>query len=171
MEWLTVGKIANTHGLRGEVKVLASTDFPEVRFKKGNTLFVEFEGKKLPLEIVHYRPHKQFHLLTFKDHLNINFVEKYKGCTLWTHAEEVHELGENEYYYHEIIGCDVVVDGEVIGTVEDIFETGANDVWVIKRPNRPDALIPYIESVVREIDVTNKRVVITPIPGMIDDED
>ncbi|WP_074037267.1 ribosome maturation factor RimM [Exiguobacterium profundum] len=172
MDWLYVGKIANTHGLKGEVKILAATDFPEKRFKKGNTLFLDVDGTKQEMTITTYRPHKQFHLVTFKGFDNINLIEKYKGLKLYVHAEHVHDLDEHEFYYHEIIGCEAVVDGEVIGVVDDIFETnGANDVWVIKRPGKSDALIPYIESVVQEIDVDSKRVVITPIPGMIDDED
>ncbi|WP_214783800.1 ribosome maturation factor RimM [Exiguobacterium sp. s183] len=171
MDWLYVGKIANTHGLKGEVKILAATDFPEERFKKGNTLFLDVDGRKQEMTITTYRPHKQFHLVTFKGFENINLIEKYKGLKLYVHAEHVHNLSENEYYYHEIIGCEAIVDGESIGVIDDIFETGANDVWVIKRPGKSDALIPYIESVVKEIDVEEKRVVITPIPGMIDDED
>ncbi|MCA0979951.1 ribosome maturation factor RimM [Exiguobacterium aestuarii] len=171
MDWLYVGKIANTHGLKGEVKILAATDFPEERFKKGNTLFLDVDGTKQEMTITTYRPHKQFHLVTFKGFENINLIEKYKGLKLYVHAEHVHNLSENEYYYHEIIGCEAIVDGESIGVIDDIFETGANDVWVIKRPGKSDALIPYIESVVKEIDVESKRVVITPIPGMIDDED
>ena len=172
MDWLNVGKIANTHGLKGELKVLATTDFPEERFKVGETLYLDVDGKKRPLEVTTYRPHKQFHLVTFKGFDNINLVEKYKGMSLYVHADNIHELPEHEFYYHEIIGCEAIVDGEVIGVVADIFETnGANDVWVIKRPGKSDALIPYIESVVKEIDVEAKRVVITPIAGMIDDED
>lgn len=171
MDWLYVGKIANTHGLKGEVKILAATDFPEERFKKGNTLFLDVDGTKQGMTITTYRPHKQFHLVTFKGFENINLIEKYKGLKLYVHAEHVHDLSENEYYYHEIIGCEAIVDGESIGVIDDIFETGANDVWVIKRQGKSDALIPYIESVVKEIDVEAKRVVITPIPGMIDDED
>lgn len=171
MEWLYVGKIANTHGLKGELKLLAATDFPAERFKKGETLYLDIDGKKVPFEVTTYRPHKQFHLVTFKGFENINLIEKYKGLKLYVHAEHVHDLSENEYYYHEIIGCEAIVDGESIGVIDDIFETGANDVWVIKRPGKSDALIPYIESVVKEIDVEAKRVVITPIPGMIDDED
>lgn len=172
MEWLNVGKIANTHGLKGELKLLATTDFPEERFKVGETLYLDVDGKKLPLEVTTYRPHKQFHLVTFKGLDHINLVEKYKGLSLFVHADAIHELPEHEFYYHEIIGCEAVVDGDVIGVVDDIFETnGANDVWVIKRPGKTDVLIPYIESVVSEIDVDAKRVIITPIPGMIDDED
>ena len=66
MDWLYVGKIANTHGLKGEVKILAATDFPEERFKKGNTLFLDVDGTKQEMTITTYRPHKQFHLVTFK---------------------------------------------------------------------------------------------------------
>ncbi|VWX37389.1 MULTISPECIES: ribosome maturation factor RimM [Exiguobacterium] len=168
MQWLEVAKIANTHGLKGELKLLASTDFPEERFKVGNDVFLETEGTYVPLTVSSYRKHKQFVMVTFKGMHHINDVEKYKGMKLFVQPEVLQELGENEYYYHEIIGCDVYDGDEKIGVVSEILETGANDVWTIKRPGKKDVLIPYIEQVVASIDVQEKRIQITPLPGLIE---
>lgn len=168
MQWLEVAKIANTHGLKGELKLLASTDFPEERFKVGNDVFLETEGTYVPLTVSSYRKHKQFVMVTFKGMHHINDVEKYKGMKLFVQPEVLQELGENEYYYREIIGCDVYDGDEKIGVVSEILETGANDVWTIKRPGKKDVLIPYIEQVVASIDVQEKRIQITPLPGLIE---
>jgi len=168
MEWLEVAKIANTHGLKGELKLLASTDFPEERFKVGNEVFIGTETEKLPVTISGHRKHKQFHMVTLKGMHHINDVEKYKGLKLYVHPEELQELAEHEFYYHEIIGCEVY-DGEaLIGVVSEILETGANDVWTIKRQGKRDVLIPYIEQVVASVDVKAKRIQITPLPGLIE---
>lgn len=168
MQWLEVAKIANTHGLKGELKLLASTDFPEERFKVGNDVFLETEGTYVPLTVSSYRKHKQFVMVTFKGMHHINDVEKYKGLKLFVQPEVLQELAENEYYYHEIIGCDVYDGDAKIGVISEILETGANDVWTIKRPGKKDVLIPYIEQVVASIDVAQKRIQITPLPGLIE---
>lgn len=168
MEWLEIAKIANTHGLKGELKLLASTDFPEERFKVGNEVYLESNGTYTPFTIGSYRKHKQFIMVTFKGMHHINDVEKYKGLKLYVQPEALQELGEHEYYYHEIIGCTVFDGEDKIGVVSEILETGANDVWTIKRPGKKDVLIPYIEQVVASIDVQEKRIQITPLPGLIE---
>ncbi len=157
--------------LKGEVKIMAATDFPKNDLKKGTRCSSTSMAKKEEMTITTYRPHKQFHLVTFKGFDNINLIEKYKGHKLYVHAEHVHDLDEHEFYYHEIIGCEAVVDGEVIGVVDDIFETNGRTTSGSSNVREIDALIPYIESVVQSIDLDAKRVVITPIPGMIEDED
>ncbi len=96
-------------------------------------------------------------------------MEKYKGSTLKVHEEQLGALQENEYYYHEIIGCKVQAeDGEEIGQIGEILSTGANDVWIVKRKGKKDALIPYIESVVLRVDVENKEVMIRPMEGLLE---
>ena len=77
-------------------------------------------------------------------------------------------IHKNEFYYFEIIGCQVVTtDGETIGEISEILETGANDVWVIKRPGQKDALIPYIEDVVKEVNIETKEVTIQVLEGLL----
>lgn len=168
MDFLQVGKIVNTHALQGEVKVVSNSDFKEERFKKGSQLYIDFNGEYIEVVVATHREHKGADLLKFK-HLNsINDVEKYKGCALLVSGEDLEELEENEFYYFEIIGCTVKsTEGEEIGKITEILETGANDVWVVKRPNQKDALIPYIEDVVKFVDIDAKEVIIEVLEGLL----
>ena len=175
-QYYLVGKIVNTQALRGEVRVMATTDFPEERFKIGATLAI-FNGDKLVeiVEVDGHRLHKNFNLLHFKGKDNINDVEKFKGFDLKVAGteREADELDENEFYYDDIIGLEVYTTDEIyLGKVREITSLLSNDVWAIHRPNKgKDILIPYIEDIVLEIDLDNNRVVIDPMDGLIDDVD
>lgn len=172
-EYLNVGKIVNTHGIRGEVRVISQTDFPEERYQKGAKL-VLFREHKAPLEltVAGHRKHKNFDLLTFEGYPNINDVEPFRDGILKVSKEDLVDLEENEFYYHEIIGLTVIEeDGRVIGKVKEILSPGANDVWVVQRKGQKDALIPYIESVVKKIDLENEVVTVEIPEGLLDDAD
>lgn len=171
-EYLNVGKIVNTHGIRGEVRVISQTDFPEERYRKGAKLTL-FRDQKEPLEltVTSHRTHKNFNLLTFEGYPNINDVEVFRGGVLKVPKTELASLEENEFYYHEIIGLTVYdQEGKEIGKIKEILSPGANDVWVIQRKGQKDALIPYIESVVKEIDLENQTVQAEIPEGLLDDE-
>ncbi|WP_077326151.1 ribosome maturation factor RimM [Virgibacillus siamensis] len=163
------GKIINTHGVKGEVKVLRITDFEE-RFMPGNHLYLEQDGEQLlKLEIASHRIHKGYDLICFKGYDNINYVEHFKGCYLKITEEQLTELDANEFYYHEIIGCTVFTRaGEKIGVIREILSPGANDVWVVKKEKGKDVLVPYIEDVVKHVDIEAKKVVIQPMEGLLD---
>ncbi|AEH48610.1 ribosome maturation factor RimM [Parageobacillus thermoglucosidasius] len=170
-KWFNVGKIVNTHGIRGEVRVISRTDFPEERYKKGNTLYIFMEKSQEPIEVIvkSHRVHKSFDLLSFEGYDNINLVEKFKGAMLKVPESQLGELNEGEYYFHEIIGCTVVTEeGETVGTVSEILTPGANDVWVVKRNNGKEALIPYIEDIVKNVDVEAKIITIRPMEGLLE---
>lgn len=175
-QYYLVGKIVNTQALRGEVRVMATTDFPEERFKIGAILAI-FNGNKLveTVEVDGHRLHKNFNLLHFKGKDNINDVEKFKGFDLKVAGteREADELDENEFYYDDIIGLEVYTTDEIyLGKVREITSLPSNDVWAIQRPNKgKDILIPYIEDIVLEIDLDDNRVVIDPMDGLIDDVD
>ncbi|MGM0167126.1 16S rRNA processing protein RimM [Enterococcus sp. AZ135] len=166
-----VGKIVNTHGLRGEVRVISTTDFTEERYQVGEKLFL-FRDKQdvLSLTIASYRRHKNFDLLSFEGYENINLVEPFRDGILKISEKQLGELDEHEYYYHEIIGLTVVdEEDKEIGKITEILSPGANDVWVVKRKGQKDALIPYIKSVVKDIDLT-EGIVHAEIPeGLLDD--
>lgn len=137
MEWFNVGRIVNTHGIRGEVRVLSTTDFEEERFAVGIKLAAFKKDDKKPtwVTIESVRRHKNFILLTFEGMNNINLVEPFKEGMLKITKDQMTDdlLEENEYFFHEIIGCTIVSEeGETIGAVTDILQTGANDVWVVK---------------------------------------
>lgn len=171
-----VGKIVNTQALRGEVRVMATTDFPEERFKIGSNLAI-FNGDKLVemVEVDGHRLHKNFNLLHFKGKDNINDVEKFKGFDLKVAGaeREADQLDENEFYYDDIIGLEVYTTGDdYLGKVREITSLPSNDVWAIRRPNKgKDILIPYIADIVVDIDLDTNRVVIEPMDGLIDDAD
>ncbi|WP_040228096.1 ribosome maturation factor RimM [Bhargavaea cecembensis] len=170
MNWYNVGKIVNTHGIRGEVRVISRTDFPEERYAEGNRLGLFMPGSSKPviLTVASHRVHKNFDLLSFEGHPNINDVEKYRDGILKVSEEDLGELEEGEYYYHEIVGCTVFAeDGREIGEVTEVISTGANDVWAVKDSAGKMHYIPFIDDVVLEVAPEEKRIVIDPIEGLL----
>ncbi|PAK64412.1 ribosome maturation factor RimM [Staphylococcus caprae] len=163
-----VGQIVNTHGIKGEVKVKSNSDFTATRFQPGENLIVKHNNNDIQYTIASYRIHKGFHMLKFEGINNINDIEHLKGDYLYQERDHENiELDEHEYYYSDIIGCTVFDDNNTpIGRVINIFETGANDVWVVKGDK--EYLIPYIEDVVKDIDVEGKSIRITPMEGLLD---
>lgn len=164
-----IGKIINTHGIRGEVKVKQITDFIE-RFSVGATIYaVDPAGEVTPLEVASFRQHKNHILLRFTGFSTLESVESFRGSDLKIKHEQLTELEADEYYYHEIIGCTVkTTEGEKIGKVDAILSPGANDVWVVKNTVGKEYLIPYIADVVKHVDVENKQVIIELMEGLLD---
>jgi 16S rRNA processing protein RimM len=171
-EYLNVGKIVNTHGIRGEVRVISQTDFALERYQPGKMLMLFRENQApLTLTIDTYRRHKNFDLLSFEGYPSINQVESFRDGILKVAKEDRVELAENEFYYYEIIGAEVVTEeGKVIGKVKEILSPGANDVWVVQRKGKKDALLPYIDSVIKEVDVTAQKIIVEIPEGLLDDE-
>lgn len=169
MTYYNVGKLVNTHGLKGEVRIISITDFANERYQKGQTLALLKDGQWLKDVVVgSHRKHKNFDIITFENHPSINDVEKYKGCMLAIDEQYLTDLEEDTYYYHEIIGLEVFVGDEFVGKVKEILELGSNDVWVVQRQKQKDALIPFINDVVLSVDIENKRVQVAPVEGLLD---
>ncbi|MDX8046915.1 ribosome maturation factor RimM [Gracilibacillus sp. S3-1-1] len=169
MDYLKVGKIVNTHGIKGEIKVVRITDFEE-RFEVGATLWIKEKHKPelKQVTIDGHRVHKNFDLLHLEGYDNINDVEHFKESFLVVKIEDTVDLDDNEFYYHEIIGCQVeTMEGELIGKVTEILSPGANDVWVVKQKGK-EILIPYIEDVVKVVDMEEQRIKIEPMEGLLD---
>ena len=167
---LKVGKIVNTHSLKGEVKVISSTDFEEQCFEKGTELLIT-RGNQVVKEVTveSYRTHKNNLLVKFVGIDSIEEAEKLKNLQIKIDSDNIGELEENEFYFHEIIGCEVFDEnGKSLGEISEILTPGANDVWVIKSQNGKEILIPYIEDVVKKIDVENKKIDIEVMEGLID---
>jgi len=170
MNWYNVGKIVNTHGIKGEVRVISSTDFPEERYAVGNKLSLFKEGSNSPtvLTVASHRQHKNFDLLTFEGFLTLEMVEGFRDGILKVSDNQLSELEGHEYYFHEIIGCTVYSEtGEEIGVITDILQTGANDVWTVKPAKGRDHYIPYIEDVVKEINIDEKKITIEVLDGLL----
>ena len=169
VDYLKVGTIVNTHALQGELRIFSESHFKDERFKAGSELFIDFNGAMVAVKIKSHRPNKTVELVKFEGMNHINDVEKYKGCDLLVDASKLGELTENEFYFHEIMDCLVkTVDGEELGVIVDILQPGANDVWVVKRTGeKKEILIPYIEDVVKNVDITNKTVLVELLEGLI----
>ena len=172
MNYFNVGKIVNTQGLQGEMRVLSVTDFAEERFKKGNklALFDKKDQFVMDVEIASHRKAKNFDIIKFKGMYHINDIEKYRDFSLKVAEENLTDLEDGEFYYHEIIGLEVYENDVLLGTIKEILQPGANDVWVVKRKGKRDLLLPYIPPVVLGIDIEQGRVDVE-IPEGLDDED
>ena len=150
---LQVGVITTTHGVRGEVKVFPTTDDAN-RFKKLKHVILDTGKEQLDLEITQVKFFKNLVILKFKGIDNINEIEKYKGKSLYVTRENAIKLKKNEYFIADLIGLKAVTeDGTELGSVTDVLQTGANDVYVVKQPDGEEVLIPAIKDCVLNVDL------------------
>src|SRR5699024_6994131 len=127
------------------------------------------EDKELELIIKKSRNHKQQLLVQFEGYESIQQVEEWKGSHLYIKASQQKQLKEKEYYYHEIIGSEMVTtEGIRLGEISSILASGANDVWIVQDEKEKEYLIPYIADDVKKVDVQNKKVTIELMEGLID---
>ena len=163
---LKVGVITTTHGVRGEVKVYPTTDAD--RFLDLEYVLLDTGREKRKLEIQNVKYFKNLVILKFKGIDNINDIEMYKQRELWVPREEAQELDEDEYYIADLIGMNVVLeDGSHFGTLKDVMETGANDVYVVEDENGKEVLLPAIKECILDVDVDKNSMTIHLMKGLI----
>lgn len=163
---LQVGVITSTHGVRGEVKVFPTTDDP-ARFKKLKQVILDDGKQQIDLEIASVKFFKNMVILKFKGIDNINDVEKYRRATLLVTRENAVPLAENEYFIADLIGLSAVSDeGEELGTITDVLQTGANDVYVVTTPQKEEILVPAIRECILAVDLDARRMQIHLLPGL-----
>ena len=164
---LQVGVITQPHGVRGEVKVFPTTDDP-VRFKKLKKVILDTGKEKLDLEVEHVKFFKQFFIVKFKEFDNINDIERYKRCPLLVTIENAVPLEEDEYFVADMIGMKVMTeDGTEFGTLSDVMETGANDVYVIDSKEHGEVLMPAIKECVLNVDMESGIITVHLMSGLI----
>lgn len=162
-----VGVISSTHGVRGEVKVYPTTDDVK-RFKKLKEIILDTGREKKTLEIESVKFFKQFAILKFKGMDNINDIEKYKGKSLFVDREHAVKLRKDEYFIADMIGMQVVTDeGEDFGTLKEVIETGANDVYIIDTKEHGEVLIPAIKQCILNVDVEKGIMQIHLMEGLV----
>ncbi len=164
-----VGVIASTHGLQGEVNVFPTTEDPS-RFKKLKQVILHTQrGEELLLDVVSARFFKKFVIVKFKQFNNINEVEKFRGCELTIDRKDAIKLQPGEYYCADLIGLSIVdEDGKELGTLTEILQTGANDVYeMTKKDDGEKIYIPAIKECVKEIDPAGGRIVIHVMDGLL----
>lgn len=159
---VVIGEIVATFGLKGEVKVLAKTDFPE-HFKTLEEVCIgRTEADRRVLKIENVRFHKGVVLLKFAGMDHISDVEMLRGMTVFVREMEKAPLGEGEYYIDDIIGLDVVTtEGKDLGRITEVLRSPANDVYVTDR-----AMIPAVKEFVVSIDLDEKKMVVKPVEGL-----
>lgn len=163
---LQVGVITTTHGVRGEVKVFPTTDDP-ARFKTLKQVILDTGKEKIELEIAGVKFFKNLVILKFKGIDDINDVEKYRKCSLLVTRENAVKLEKNEYFISDLIGLAVVtVEGETLGAISDVLQTGANDVYVVNQDGLKDLLIPAIKECVKEVNMKTGCVTVHLLPGL-----
>ena len=165
---LQVGIITSTHGVRGEVKVYPTTDDPR-RFRRLKEVVLDTGKEKMNLEIEGVKFFKQFVILKFKGLDNINDIEKYRQKSLYVTRKNAVRLQRDEYFIADLIGLKVQdEDGKELGTVKDVIETGANDVYEVEKADGKSLLLPAIKQCILNVDVENGTMQVHVLEGLLD---
>ena len=161
-----VGAVTNSHGLRGEAKVFPTTDDPS-RYKDLKEVIADTGKQRLVLEIDGVRFFKQMVIVKFKGIDDINEVLKYKGAKLYVTRENAVQLREDEYFLADLVGLHAETEeGKALGSVKNVLQTGANDVYVIQKDDGRELLVPAIKECVKKIDLEGGRIVLHLLPGL-----
>ena len=165
---VTIGKVVAPHGVRGDVRIAVLSDFPE-RFLELDKVYLA-DGRKLNVESARF--HKQIVLLKFKGLDTMDDVEPLRGQYIQVNREDAVVLPEGHYYFFDIIGLEVyTVEGDKLGTITDILQTGSNDVYVTENKDKKPILIPALKEVVKVIDIQEKKMIVKLQEEWNDDED
>lgn len=168
MQMLHCGKIVNTHGIAGEIKMLYYADSPDF-FSKIKTLYLK-NGEQLHIKSI--RQHKGALILRIEGTDSVEKAEKLKNSDVYIKREDAPPLPDGRYYIKDILGlCVYLDDGRMLGRVSEVFATGSNDVYDVVNDIGKHFYIPVIDEVVKNIDINGGRIDITPIEGLIDDAD
>lgn len=167
-ERLQVGVISSTHGVRGEVKVFPTTD-DVTRFKKLKEVILVTEKTEKILKITSVKFFKQFAILKFEGIDTLNDVEVYKGASLFVTRKNAVKLQKDEYFIADLIDLNVVDDnGNELGTLIDVMQTGANDVYIVKNAEGKELLFPAIKECILDIDFKNGKMTVHVMDGLLD---
>lgn len=169
-EYLEIGQIVNTHGLKGFLKVVPYTDDIE-RFDELKRVFIVYNKQNIEFEIEKVKYFKGTVILKLKGLDHINDAEKYKNCFLKIRREDAKKLEKNTYFIVDLIGLSVYDENNnMVGILEEVFPTGSNDVYVVKNKNGQQVLLPAISSVIKDINLENKKIIVDISGGVMPNE-
>ena len=165
--YIKIGMIINTHGHKGELKILPLTDDIR-RFNEAEYFYVQKDNEYKKYHVVQCRIHQDKAIIAFREIPDMNEAEKLKGKYLELPEEELKPLPAGHYYIYQLIGLDVYEGEQFLGKIEDILKTGSNDVYVVKGPNGKEMYLPALKEVVREIDLAAHVIRVTIPLGLLD---
>ena len=167
-DYLEIGQIVNTYGIKGFVKVVPFTD-DITRFEKLKSVYIDIKGNLQEFTIEEVKYSKNMVLLKFKEIPDINEAERYRNYYLKIDRENAIKLPEDTYFIADLLGLDVYVQetNELLGKVDDIFPTGSNDVYVVKNELGKQILLPGTKEVIKVIDVENGKILVNLIQGLV----
>ena len=160
MQYLYIGKLVNTHGIKGEVRLISNFKYKNKVFVPGFKFYVGKEKKEFIIES--YRKHKQFDMVVFKDNHDINLVEHLKGSFVYINKSDL-ILNKNEFLAVDLIGFNVIINDKLIGVIDNVIETPANEVLVLDN----NVMIPYVKAFINKIKKKNKRVYVNDVKGLL----
>lgn len=159
MEYVYVGKLVNTHGIKGEVRIVSLFELKERVFTVDFPIYIGPSKEKNIIKS--YRHHKSFEMVTLEGINNINDVLKYKGLNVYVNKDDL-KLNDDEYLESELIGMEVLFNDQVIGKLNDIEINGLNKLMVIN-----NKLIPYNRHFIKNVDKVNKKITLMNVEGLI----
>ena len=159
MEFVVIGKIVNTFGIKGEVKVQSHTDFEQERFKTDSIVYIG--EKHIPLTVKGYRNHKGFIMLSFKEYDNINQVLEYKDMYIYKSTDDILPLKEGEYYFKDLEDLDVFLNNKCIGKCLYVEEGKAYNFLRIKKNDDKEVLVPNLPVFIDNIRLVDKKIVLS----------
>lgn len=162
MDYVYIGKIVNTHGIKGELRIRSDFDKKDIVFKPGFFLYVG-EGY-VKEEIVTYRRHKEFDMVTFKGYDNINQVLNYLKLNVYAKRSDLN-LGNNDYVLQDLIGLDVIENGEKFGKVVEIVYNGSSILLYVE--GKKNFYIPYVDSYIKSVDLAVGDIEVAGAKGLI----
>jgi 16S rRNA processing protein RimM len=164
--FVVVGKFRKPHGVRGEIRMSVLTDYPEL-LSPGKKIYVGPRYQAFTIKALRW--HGGDLLLSLEELPDRTSVEVFRNIMVSMKSEDVPELPEGEYYLHQLVGLDVITDkDEILGKLQEILITGANDVYLVKTPAGEELLLPAIDEVVREIDLDQGLIRVHLIAGLRD---
>jgi len=167
-DFLQIGVISSTHGIKGEVKVYPTTDDVN-RFKKLKEVYLDTGKEKLTLHPESVKFFKQFVILKFKEFGNINEIEQFRNKSLLVDRQNAVKLRKDEYFIADLIGLKVLTDEEQnLGVLKDVIQTGANDVYIVETEAGKEVLLPAIKECVLNVDIEAGQVLVHIMPGLLD---
>lgn len=160
MEYLYIGKLVNTHGIKGEVRIISNFRHKDKVFIKDFKFYIGKDKKEYIVET--YRRHKNFDMVVFKDNYDINLIEHLKGSFVYINKEDL-KLDKNTFLAIDLINFDVIINDKKVGIIKDILDTPANEVLVLDN----NIMIPYVKAFINSIDIKSRKVIVNDVKGLI----